>query len=266
MTLRKNLSRGLLGVFALLVVLFLIAPTVIVIITSFGSTRSLAFPPKGFSLHWYGNVFTSEWMHPIFTSLKVAVGASVLATLLGTCAALAIVRGRFPGRRAVQALTFAPLIVPTVIVAIGIYAVFSRWHLIGSIWGLVFAHTALGIPFVVVVVSASLQTLDPMLDRASASLGAGRFTTFARVTLPLILPAVLTGAVLAFVTSLDEVVIALFLTTPDVNTLPVHIWATLQDFIDPTIAAISGLLFAITALALASTFALRRKAEVHSDL
>jgi putative spermidine/putrescine transport system permease protein len=234
--------------------------------TSFGSTRSLAFPPKGFSLHWYGNFFTGQWLQPTLTSLKIALLASVVATVMGTLGALGVVRGRFPGQQAVQALFLAPLIVPTVVVAIGIYSVFSRWRLTGTVAGLVMAHSALGIPFVVATVSASLRTVDPTLERAAATLGANRLKVFWRITLPLILPGLLAGALFAFVTSLDEVVVAIFLTTPTLVTLPVQIWSTLQDFLDPTIAAISGMLLAITVIALIGSFAIRRKVRVASDV
>jgi putative spermidine/putrescine transport system permease protein len=263
---RPRIAHLVLVIIGAIVVLFLIAPTLIVVATSFGSTRSLVFPPKGFSLHWYGNFFTGQWLQPTLTSLKVALLASIVATVFGTMAALGIVRGKFPGQQAVRALFLAPLIVPTVVVAIGIYSVFSRWRLVGTVPGLVMAHSALGIPFVLATVGSSLQTVDPTLERAAASLGANRVAVFWRITLPLILPALLAGAVFAFVTSLDEVVIAIFLTTPTLVTLPVQIWSTLQDFLDPTIAAISGMLLAVTVIALVGSFAVRRKAQIASDL
>jgi putative spermidine/putrescine transport system permease protein len=259
---RSRLSDRVLYAIAGVVIFFLIAPTVIVATASFGSTRSLAFPPKGLSSRWYENFFTEAWLPTAATSLKVAVLAAVLATVLGTMAALGVVRGRFPGRQVVQALFVAPMIVPTVILAIGVFQVFGRWHITGSVLGLVLAHTALALPFVVVTVGASLQTVDPVLERAAANLGAGPVATFVRVTLPLILPGVLTGALFAFVTSLDEVVVAIFLTSPTVTTLPVQIFATLQNFLDPTVAAISTMLLAVTVLVLLGSAALTRKQDV----
>jgi putative spermidine/putrescine transport system permease protein len=256
---RRSIGRVALIALAALVVFFLVAPTVVVLVSSFGSTRSLAFPPKGLSLRWYDNFFTDAWLPTAGTSLKVAALTTVLATILGTMAALGVVRGRFPGRQVVYSLFLAPMIVPTVILAIGVFQVFGRWHITGSVLSLVLAHTALALPFVVVTVSASLRTVDPTLERAAANLGAHPIATFARVTLPLILPGVLTGALFAFVTSFDEVVVAIFLTSPQVTTLPVQIFATLQNFLDPTVAAISSMLLCLTLLVLLGSAAIARR-------
>jgi putative spermidine/putrescine transport system permease protein len=258
-----RLSRVILVAYGALVVAFLVAPTLLIVAMSFGSTRSLNFPPEGFSLQWYRNFFNERWLDPTVTSLKVAALASLLATILGTLAALGTLRGRFPGRQVAQALLLAPLIVPVVIVAIGLYLVFSRWHMTGFV-GLVLGHTILAIPFVLITVGASLQTVDPVYERAAANLGAGPFSTFFRVTLPLILPGVLAGALFAFVTSLDEVVIAIFLTTPTALTLPVEMWATIRDFIDPTMAAISSMLLGVTVLVLLGSLLLGRRGETVS--
>jgi putative spermidine/putrescine transport system permease protein len=260
---RSPFARAGLPALAALVVFFLIAPTIVVVGSSFGATRSLAFPPKGFSTRWYENFFTDAWLPTAGTSLKVAVLAALLATVLGTMGALGVVRGRFPGRQAVQALFVAPMIVPTVILGIGVFQVFGGWHITGSLLGLVLAHTALALPFVVVTVGASLQTVDPVLERAAANLGAGPVATFARITLPLILPGVLTGALFAFVTSLDEVVVAIFLTSPTVTTLPVQIFATLQNFLDPTVAAISTMLLAVTVIVLVGSAFMTHKQEAN---
>jgi putative spermidine/putrescine transport system permease protein len=258
---RSRRSRGVLVVVAALVVFFLIAPTVIIIASSLGGTRSLAFPPKHLSLHWYRNFFTDAWLPTAVTSLKIAAITAVCATVLGTMAALSVVRGRFPGRQLLQALFIAPLIVPTVILGVGLFEVFGRWHITGSILGLVLAHTALAIPFVMVTVGASLRTIDPTLERAAANLGASPVRTFMKVTLPLMLPGVAMGALFAFITSLDEVVVAIFLTSPTVMTLPVQIFATLQNFLDPTVAAISAMLFLVTVLVLVGAGASRRREE-----
>jgi putative spermidine/putrescine transport system permease protein len=256
---RSRRARGALVGLAALVIFFLVAPTLVIIASSFGATRSLSFPPKGLSLRWYENFFTDAWLPTAATSLKIAVLTTLLATILGTMGALGVVRGRFPGRQLVRALFVAPMIVPTVIVGIGLFEVFGRWHLTGSILGLVLAHTALALPFVVVVVGASLQTVDPALERAAANLGAGPIKTFAQITLPLIRTGVVTGAVFAFVTSLDEVVVAIFLTSPTVMTLPVQIFSTLQNYLDPTVAAISAMLFVVTILVLIGAGVVRRR-------
>lgn len=260
---RRKLPRIALVCFAVLVATFLVAPTVLVIVMSFGSTRFLSFPPEDFSLVWYRNFFENKsWLDPAFTSLKVGGLTALSATVLGTMAALGVVRGRFPGRRIMHALLLAPLIVPVVIVAIGLFLVFNRWQLTGSMLGLVIGHTVLAIPFVVLTVGASLRTVDPAYERAAASLGAGPFSTFARITLPLILPGVLVGALFAFAISLDEVVVAIFLTTPDVRTLPVQMWSTVRDFIDPTMAAITSMMLVVTLLILLGSLLLNRRTQV----
>jgi putative spermidine/putrescine transport system permease protein len=250
-------------VYALFVAIFLVAPTLIVIAMSFGSSRFLTFPPTDLSLQWYRNFFESDdWRTPTITSLKVAALTAVTATVLGTMGALGVVRGRFPGRRLVQAVFVAPLIVPVVVVGIGVFLVFTRWHLTGSILGLVVGHTVLAIPFVVVTVGASLQGVDPVYERAAASLGAGPLMTFARITLPLILPGVLIGALFAFAISFDEVVVAIFLTSPTVHTLPVQMWSTIRDNIDPTMAAITTMLLGFTLLVLLGSLLLNRRSQV----
>ena len=155
-------------------------------------------------------------------------------------------RGRFRGRLAVGGLALAPLIVPTVIVAIGMFTVYVRVGLTGTLLGVVAAHTALAIPFVVVTVGASLRTVDVNLEAAARGLGAGPWATFRRITLPLILPGVAAGALFAFVTSWDEVVVSIFLTTARFQTLPVQMWSQVTEVVDPTVAAVSTLLLAVT--------------------
>jgi putative spermidine/putrescine transport system permease protein len=168
--------------------------------------------------------------------------------VLGTAAALALFRGRFAGRALARALLLSPLVTPVVVLAIGIFMVFSRWHLVGTLTGLVAADTILAIPFVVALVTATLQTLNPNLELASAGLGAGPWRTFWRVVLPLILPGVVAGAIVAFITSWDEVVIAIFLTTPSLRTLPVLIWSGVRAELSPAVAAVGSILIIVSAM------------------
>jgi putative spermidine/putrescine transport system permease protein len=182
----------------------------------------------------------------------------VFATLLGTGAALALVRGRFVGRRVVAAIAFSPLVIPVVIIALGMFAVYARLRLIGTVTGLVAAHTALGVPFVVVSVGTSLRTIDANLDLAARGLGASRWQGFRRITLPLALPGVLAGALFAFVTSWDEVVAALFLTSAQFHTLPVQVWNQITEVVDPTVAAVSTLLVAVSTTVIGLAFVIRR--------
>jgi putative spermidine/putrescine transport system permease protein len=186
----------------------------------------------------------------------------VLATTIGTLTALGLVRGRYPARGLISALVLSPLIVPVVVIAIGMYFVYSDWRIIGSLEGLILAHTALAIPFVVVVVGSSLRTFDRTLELAAQNLGAGPVRTFYRITLPLILPSIVAGALFAFITSWDEVVVSVFLSSPAVRTLPVVIWGQVRTVIDPTIAAVATFLTGVTLTVLTFVLITRRRAEL----
>jgi putative spermidine/putrescine transport system permease protein len=245
-----------------LIALFLIAPTLIVIPMSFSSGRLLQFPPKGFSTKWYATFLDSQsWTAGAITSVKVGAATAVLATAIGTLTALGLVRGRYPARGLISALVLSPLIVPVVVIAIGMYFVYSDWRIIGSLEGLILAHTALAIPFVVVVVGSSLRTFDRTLELAAQNLGAGPVRTFLRITLPLILPSIVAGALFAFITSWDEVVVSIFLSSPVVRTLPVVIWGQVRSYIDPTIAAVATFLTGVTLTVLTFVLITRRRAE-----
>ncbi|WP_405801191.1 ABC transporter permease [Streptomyces sp. NBC_01506] len=251
---QNTLFRGGVGLrlWAALVGAILVAPTLVVIPLSFTGKRSFAFPPENWSLQWYRNFFTNPtWRDSLLTSLQIAVAVAVLATVLGTLAALALDRGQLPGKGLINGLLMAPMVVPQIVAAIAVYAAFLNWGLSGTAFGFVVAHTALAVPFVVVAVSTSLRGYDRRLDRAAAMLGANPFTTFRRITAPLIAPGVLSGAVFAFVTSLDEVVIAFYLQSPTLHTLPVTMFSSVTVETDPTIAAASSIvLVATTALIL----------------
>jgi putative spermidine/putrescine transport system permease protein len=239
----------LLSGYAWLIGVFLIAPTLIVIPMSFSSGSLLTFPPRGFSLRWYESFFGSQlWTSGATTSLKVAFAAAALATTLGTLTALGLVRGRYPGpgRALATALVLSPLIVPVVVIAIGMLFVYSDFHLIGTLQGLILAHASLAMPFVVVIVGTSLRTFDPSLEMAAQNLGAGPVRTFLRITLPMILPSILAAALFAFIASWDEVVVSIFLSSPVVRTLPVVIWGQVRSNIEPTIAAVASILNVVT--------------------
>jgi putative spermidine/putrescine transport system permease protein len=244
-----------------LTVFYLLAPTLVIVPMSFTEARILSFPPEGFSLQWYERMFTDrQWSTGMVNSFQVAVLTAILATVLGTLAALALTRGRFPGRSAINALMLTPLIVPVVIIAIGTFALFVQWRISGSIVGLVLAHTALALPFVVVNVAAILRTMDRNLELAAANLGADPRQSFVRITLPIILPGVLAGAIFAFITSWDEVVIAIFMTSARFRTLPVEMWEQVRQVVDPTVAAVATTLLLITTVLLLLLFVVRRQA------
>jgi putative spermidine/putrescine transport system permease protein len=244
-----RLGRALVCLFGGLASLWLIAPIIVVVPLSFTDQASFKFPPTGFSARWYSNLFTNpQWRDSLFHSLEIAGAVVVLASVLGTACALGLDRSQLRGKTLLRALILSPMIVPVVIVAVGIYAVFLPWHLVGNEAGFVLAHTCLALPFVVIAVSTSLSNFDRRLENAAASLGASQLTTFLRITLPLIAPGIFVGGVLAFITSFDEVVTALFLSTPSMRTIPVQMFDSVQN-IDPTIAAASTLVLAATTFA-----------------
>jgi len=231
-----------LRIFGIIAVIFLLMPTVVIIPMSFSSGRTLKFPPPGYSLRWYENLFTSPlWTDSAISSLQVGILTAILATILGTIAALGLTRGQFPAKN----------------IAIGMFSVFVRWRIAGSILALVAAHTVLAVPFVVINVMASLRTLDRNLEMAAANLGAGPLRTFWHVTLPLISPGALAGALFAFITSWDEIVAAIFLTSPTLRTLPVVMWSQVRTEVDPTIAAAATILTLITVTIFTVTSLLR---------
>lgn len=246
--------------FGALMVVFLVGPTLVLVPLSFSSGRTMQFPPPGFSFRWYENMLTSPvWSSSIVVSFQIAVLTAILASVLGTLAAFGLVRGRFPGQSVANAVMLSPMIVPVVIVAIGMFAVFVSWRLAGSALALIVAHTVLALPYVVVNVGASLRTVDRTLEAASMNLGAGPLRTFRYVTLPLILPGVLAGGLFAFIVSWDEVVVAIFLSSPYLQTLPVVIWSQINETVDPTVAAVATLLtLATTILFALATFFQRR--------
>jgi putative spermidine/putrescine transport system permease protein len=242
---------------------FLIIPTLVVIAMSFTNSLLLHFPPRGFSMRWYSDFFDDQaWTQSATTSLKVASITTVLATVLGTTMALGLVRGRFPGKALIGALALSPLVVPVIVVAVAMQLTFSRWNLVGSVTGLVLAHTALAMPFVVVNVGAGLRTIDPQLERAARTLGASPLRAFWRVTIPLIWPAVAAAALFAFITSWDEVVVAIFLSSSAVRTLPVLMWSQVHDSIQPTIAAVAAMLTGITVLVLGALALIRWRSSL----
>lgn len=246
---RRRRDRGVdptpwwLSVTGALVAMYLILPTLFVIPMSFSSSSTFQFPPKDFSLDLYVNFFTKPvWLTSLGNSVLVAILAAILATVVGTAAAVGLDRltGRVAGL--MRTLLMVSIVTPGIVIAVAVYASFLQWHLTGSLLGYVLAHAALGVPFVLVSVTSALGGFDPALLRASASLGASPLRSFVRVTMPLISRGIVTGAIFAFVTSFDEVVIALFLRAPTFQTLPVQMYNSVTVEIDPTISAASSLI------------------------
>jgi len=239
---------------------FLALPILIVVVLSFSSASYLTFPPPGLGVRWYRAYLGSrDWLDSTWLSIIVAGCVVALATVLGTLAALGLRLLTGAMRAVVGALVLSPLIVPGIVISIGIYYVFAAYRLVGTPAGLVLAHTCLAVPFVVTSVSVSLAGLDRRLEQAALNLGATPWGTFHQITLPLILPGVLVGALFAFITSFDELIIALFLSGSGAITLPRRMWDDLRFAIDPTIAAVSTLTIALSAALLLGAHALRQR-------
>lgn len=245
-----------------LVILFLIAPIAAIVPLSFNAEPFFTYPMPGLSLRWYEEFFGSEvWRLALKNSIIVAILATLLATVLGTLAAIGLSRPDCPARATLTALLISPMIVPVVVSAVGIYYAFAAVGLLNSLTGLVLAHTAIGAPFVVITVTATLASFDYTLMRAAASLGATPVEAMFRVMLPIIAPGVVSGALFAFVTSFDEVVIALFIAGSEQRTLPRQMWSGVRETLSPTIAAVAALLILFSILFLATVQWLQRRAE-----
>jgi len=292
-----------------LVLLFLIAPILVIIPLSFNAEPYFTFTEKmltldaeGYSLRWYDNLLTfgmvapdaprdaawwsdawnnATWMRAARNSAIVGVFATVLATVLGTLAALGLARSEMPARKAVMAILISPMIVPLIISATGVFFFYSNpglplpklaldppslrldfeWRLAGTYLGIILAHTTLGIPFVIITVTATLTGFDRSLVRAAASLGAGPVRTFLRVQMPLILPGVISGALFAFVTSFDEVVMVLFIGAHDQQTIPRAMWNGIREQISPSILAVATVLVVVSIALLTAVELLRRRSE-----
>ncbi|MCK1315400.1 ABC transporter permease [Bradyrhizobium sp. 23] len=257
-------ARLLLPAFVALILLFLALPIVLVFVVSFSTAAYLTFPPPAYGLRWYESYFgNADWLQSTWLSLWVAVAVVTLSTTLGTLAAIGVARLPNALRAMATGLILSPMIVPGIVVAIGIYYAYSRFGLIGSPMAIVLAHTCLAGPFVVTSVSASLASVDPRLEQAALSLGATPAGALRQVTLPLILPGVAVGALFAFITSFDELIVALFLSGSGAVTLPRRMYDNLRFEIDPTIAAVATLTIVLTVLVLGAARLLRSRFEHH---
>jgi putative spermidine/putrescine transport system permease protein len=246
---RSSTVRPWLKVHTAIVAIVLVAPTLVVFPMSFSPAQTFRFPPDGWSLRWYQELFSSPvWTAAILNSLQVGIYTALFATLLGTTAAFGLRRLRSRWRGAVNGFLLSPMIVPHILVALVVFSAFLQLGLNGTLIGIILAHTALAVPFVVIAVTARLQGMDSRLTGVAASLGANPVSAFRRVTLPLAMPGILSGAVLAFVVSLDEVVIALFLQAPGAVTLPVQMFNSVTVQIDPTISAASSLMVVLVSV------------------
>ena len=268
---------------------FLILPILVVIPLSFNAEpfftftpKMITFDPDGYSLRWYDLLLTfpdipadaprdaawwgqvwerATWVQVTKNSLIIGVFSTIIATALGTLAALGLSRPEMPFRRAVMAVVISPMIVPIIITGTGLFFFYSSVGLAGTYAGVILAHATLGIPFVIITVTATLIGFDQSLIRAAASLGASQWTTFRRVTLPLILPGVISGALFAFVTSFDEVVVVLLIADHDQQTIPRQMWNGIREQLSPAILSVATILVLFSVLLLVTVEMLRRRSE-----
>ncbi|MBW4706952.1 ABC transporter permease [Roseobacter sp. YSTF-M11] len=251
------------------ILVFLITPILVVMPLSFNAEdfftftpEMLRFDPAGYSLKHYEDFFTnSDWQNALANSVKIAPMATLLSVSFGTLAAIGLSQPHVPFRRAIMAILISPMIVPLIISAAGMYFFYSRIGLQGTYVGVVLAHAALGIPFVIITVTATLVGFDNSLTRAAANMGAGPVTTFFRVQMPLILPGVISGGLFAFITSFDEVVVVLFVGSAGQKTLPWQMFTGLREQISPTILAVATILVIISIALLTVVEMLRRRSE-----
>lgn len=233
----------------LLLFVFLLAPVILVVPLSFSAANNLAWPPPAWSTRWYVAMLNQPGLvQAAWNSLGLASVVALACLLLGMPAALALERGRFPGRQAAAALVTAPLLLPSIVIGLALLAVLAGPGLLGSWTGLVLAHLTITLPYAVRVLTTALSTLPPTVEDAARSLGASPFRVFRRVTLPLMLPGVVATAAITFLVSFDEVVISLFVVGPQLTTLPVALYRYVESRTDPLVAAVSTVLVGLTML------------------
>lgn len=249
---------GLIGICTLMA-LFLLLPILFIVALSFGSSRWLIFPPPDWTLKWYAELFADpRWLQAALTSAKIGVIVMVLSVALGLLASLALVRGKFRGRAVLRAFFLTPMVLPVVIVAVALYAAFLRLGLNGTLLGFVIAHLIVALPFAIITITGALESFDPAIEDAAILCGASPWEARLRVTLPGISHGVFSAAIFSFLISWDEVVLAIFMASPSLQTLPVKVWTTLRQDLTPVIAAASTLLVALTVLLMVAAALIRK--------
>lgn len=263
---RRHWAWWLFYAFGGLIAFYLVLPSLIVIPISFSDSLLLKFPPQRFSFRWYEAFFsTPAWTKSLWLSFRVGLGTMVVATLFGVLASVGLVRGRFPGKSALHAFLLSPMIVPFVVTALAMYYFYSTLRLVGNPWALLLSHICLASPIVIVIVSATLRDFDRSLEQAAQILGATPTQAFLKITVPIIRPGIITGALFSFIISFDEVVIAAFIGGYRAATLPKRMFDNVRDEMDPTIAAISTLLVVMSILLLFSLSYLGRRRTRHGQ-
>jgi len=268
-----SFGRVIYRVICTLIFIFLMAPIIVIIPLSFNAEPYFTFTegmlrldPDAWSLRWYREIMTNDvWAKSLVNSVVIGVSATVLATMLGTLAALGLANSAIPARRAIMGLIISPMVTPVIIAAAGMFFFYSDLGLGQTHLSIILAHTVLGVPFVVVTVTATLAAYDFTLNRAAANLGAGPWTTFRRVQFPLIAPGVFSGALFAFAISFDEVVVILFMGGIEQRTVPRQMWAGIREQISPAILAVATLLIVFAILLLLTVGWLQRRTEAREQ-
>lgn len=251
--------RWILGGICALMTLFLLLPILFIVALSFGDSRWLIFPPPGWTFKWYGELFSDpRWLGAAWTSAKIGLIVTVLSVAFGLLASLALVRGKFRGRAVLRAFFLTPMILPVIIVAVALYAAFLRLGLNGTLVGFVIAHLIVALPFSIITITGALETFDPAIEDAAILCGASPWEARFRVTLPAISHGLFSAGIFSFLISWDEVVLAIFMASPTLQTLPVKVWTTLRQDLTLVIAAASTLLVALTVLLMVAAALIRK--------
>ena len=251
-------TATLLRLYVAVMCVWLLAPIVIVVILAFSGDGYLHFPPSSLSLQWFARFFGNlQWQRSLLSSLIIGAIACLVSTTIGFFAAYAFLRAEFRGKKLMLSLLLTPIIVPSIITAIAMYYLAGKLGLIGSYLWLGLCHAVIAMPIVLLILLAALHAVDPNLERAALGLGSSRIRVFCRIVLPIALPGVISAALFAFLASFDELLISLFLSGVRAETLPVHIWNSLNLQVEPTIAAVSAFLIAVTCVILGADGILR---------
>jgi len=253
------MSRRLLVISCGLIYFFLMLPLLVVFPISLSSAPYMQFPPPGLSWQWYERYLDDpQWIDATWRSLYIGGATAVFALMLGVPLAFALVRGKFPGRQLLRGLFLTPMVLPVIVFAVALYALFLRVGLNGTLAGFVLAHTILAFPFAVITISNSLAAFDTAVENAAVLCGATPLEAKIRITLPAIRLGLLSAALFSFLISWDEVVVAIFMASPSLQTLPVRIWGALRQDLSPVIAAVSTLLIGLTLVLMICASLIRR--------
>lgn len=242
-----------------LVCLFLVLPIVFIAALSFGSSQWLIFPPPSWTMRWYVELFSDpRWLQSALTSLQIAAIVTVLSVVIGFLAAFSLNRGSFVGKELMRALFLTPMILPVVVLAVALYAFFLKIGLAGTLPGFIIAHLLVALPFSIISIGSALEGFDKSIEDAAILCGASPWEARLRVTVPAISHGIFGAAVFSFLASWDEVVLAIFMASPSLQTLPVKVWTTLRQDLTPVIAAASTLLVALTVLLMIAAALIRK--------